>query len=120
MQIDYTGIAAIIGALILIYKAVILTPREVDSSEAGIVKQYEEAQKMSLERANALNGRVDILEGQVKTLNKDLEERDKILKKVQDDLAEMAAWAERLSHQVISLGGVPVKLKINKRRKGET
>jgi hypothetical protein len=62
----------------------------------------------SLELVRELRAEVDKLRVDVAFLRSE----NATLKAALEDLEPLRDWAERLTHQVISLGGVPVKIKV--------
>ncbi len=105
--IDWAGVggliiacAAIITALIARYKA----PAERSNTQAGTAEIYDRIAEKAAARALRLDERVDALERENSTLSKKIILQDTII-------SDMQILIDRLTHQVLSLGGVPIKPK---------
>lgn len=109
---DLSGLLALILAVVAIGKGFYEGKKiQKDASKAGAdaITSYEQAADIAAERALKLTKRIKDLEDVVEAQGKELEELKDTLEDVQD-------WAERLVHQVQSLGGVPVKIRIRKKK----
>lgn len=122
------GIAGVIGSMAAIFLALRKYPHESRNLDAQASKGFAEAAKLSEEAAklsasraaislseleeykHETNLEIQALRTEINDLKAELRERDERLEDLRD-------WAERLVHQVMSLGGEPVK--IRKRKKVE-
>ena len=73
-------------------------------------KHYKEKQKEFLERDTARDNEVKELRARMIVMQRRIEEQDRTFAERE---ARLTNWAERLSHQVYSLGGVPVPIEIH-------
>lgn len=92
---------------------------DTQKSDAEASKTFEEAAQLASDRANRLESRLTKLEGdfrlEVDRLNTVIKERDmqieqlvKELKTKDEVIVKLQDWAERLVHQIQSLGEEPV------------
>ena len=112
---DTVGIVAIIsviGSLLAIVIALKKAPhetKEIDShtenQDADTASKYQDIADRAAVRALGLEVRVNELECEVAKL-KDENRRQ------HSENADLRDWAERLTHQVQSLGGDPMKLRV--------
>ena len=102
--VDISGIAALLLSIVALYKAFKQTSHDITITEASASKAFQEAANMAAERALSLEKRMKEMEEKILVLQLELIET----KEINDCLKD---WAERLVHQVISLGGDPVKMK---------
>ncbi len=104
---DVIGIViAISGVILAWYKAPIEGRRlhgETSNFSADAALKYQELASKAAEQIAAMQKRMELLESQVEHMEMQLETAQANATKFQD-------WAKRLSHQVHSLGGVPVPL----------
>lgn len=91
------AIIALIGSLVSILVPLLKKPHEVKNLDADTAKTYAEAAKLSAERAEKS---AQIQEAKILELIAHVE--------------DLEDWVERLSKQVISLGGSPVKIRQRK------
>jgi predicted RNase H-like nuclease (RuvC/YqgF family) len=94
------GMAAIITALIARYKA----PAERSQTQAGTAEIYDRIAQGAAVRALKLNERVDALEIENNLLKTRIIRQDEMI-------ADLRDLADRLAHQVQSLGGTAVKIR---------
>jgi predicted RNase H-like nuclease (RuvC/YqgF family) len=94
------GMAAIITALIARFKA----PAERSQTQAGTAEIYDRIAQGAAMRALKLDERVDALEKENNIL------KSRIIRQ-EEMIADLRDWAERLAHQVQSLGGTAVKIR---------
>jgi len=94
------AIAAITTALIARYKA----PSEKSLTQAGTAEIYDRIAEKAAARALRLDERVDALEQENNLLKSHILRQDATI-------SDMRDLIDRLSHQVLSLGGTPIKLK---------
>ena len=107
---DIASLAGVLGGLIAIYATWRKVPHENRGFDASAAEAFEKAATSAAERATRLEERIEKLE----RLTADQETRIETLEAENDDLRD---WAERLVHQVQSMGLEPVKIRI--RQKGK-
>lgn len=78
-------------------------PLETSGLSADTAAKYQEIARKSAERVDMMQTRLDLLETQVQALELQLRQANERAGRFED-------WARRLTHQVRSLGGVPVEL----------
>jgi uncharacterized coiled-coil protein SlyX len=100
MNLDLAGIAALIATGIVVWKAFF----ETRATSADTASKYEELANRSAERALSLDSRVSDLE-------KRIDEQQQTIESLRCENADLRDWAERLVHQVQSLGGAPVEIR---------
>ena len=94
------------AALLNYDKAVLSLQTQIEEQE----KHYKEKQKEFLERDTARDNEVKELRARMIVMQRRIEEQDRTFAERE---ARLTNWAERLSHQVYSLGGVPVPIEIH-------
>ena len=94
------------AALLNYDKAVLSLQTQIEEQE----KHYKEKQKEFLDRDTARDNEVKELRGRMIVMQRRIEEQDRTFAERE---ARLTNWAERLSHQVYSLGGVPVPIDIH-------
>ena len=94
------------AALLNYDKAVLSLQTQIEEQE----KHYKEKQKEFLERDTARDNEVKELRARMIVMQRRIEEQDRTFAERE---ARLTNWAERLSHQVYSLGGVPVPIDIH-------
>jgi len=114
MNLTVTDVVAVLTAIVLIYKAVTLTPVDRSLSEATAMEKMDALVTRAVERGLKLENRIDALEAEAGTLSAQVKERDKTIDTLVREMAEIKEWAERLVHQVKALGGEPVAIKKGK------
>lgn len=119
MNIDLIiGVAGVIGSIAAIVLALRKYPYESRNMDASAAKAYAEAAKSSADRAKEIADEWDAYrkqsETQIENLEKEVRELKISLKVRQEELENLRDWAERLVHQVQSLGAVPVAMKNRK------
>ena len=113
-----SGIVGIISTITMIFIGLRKAPKEITQLDANAAKSYADAAESSARRAEQACRELDEYkektEGELKLLHDEIaiikQEREE-LKLLVDDLQD---WAERLVHQVKSLGGDPVKIRKRK------
>lgn len=98
------AIVGVVGSISGILLALRKYPHEAAGLDAETLKTYIEAAKIQQERYNDLEQKFDAYKVQIEARMTALEEENDALKD----------WAERLVHQVQSLGVEPVKIKQRK------
>jgi len=93
------------AALLNYDKAVLSLQTQIEEQE----KHYKEKQKEFLERDTLRDKEVKELRDRMIVMQRRIEEQDRTFAERE---AKLVNWAERLSHQVYSLGGVPVPIEI--------
>ena len=93
------------AALLNYDKAVLSLQTQIEKQE----KHYKEKQKEFLERDTLRDKEVKELRDRMIVMQRRIEEQDRTFAERE---AKLVNWAERLSHQVYSLGGVPVPIEI--------
>ena len=93
------------AALLNYDKAVLSLQTQIEEQE----KHYKEKQKEFAERDEARDKEVKELRDRMIVMQRRIEEQDRTFAERE---AKLVNWAERLSHQVYSLGGVPVPIEI--------
>lgn len=137
MTLDWNiiiGIVGILSTLSMIVLGIIKLPTERKKLNADSAKSFAEAAKISEEAAalsakralvacNDLEAYKTMVKAEMEELKKEIEElnerdkkKDEIIEGLQLQLDDVQDWAERLVHQVKSLGGDPVKIR---KRKGD-
>lgn len=96
-----TGIGSLVIAGVALYKAMKSTPKELRTSDANVADIYEDIATKSAEKALKLQTRVACLEEDLSKVQDQLRDRDMQIEDLKD-------WANRLVHQVSSLGGTSV------------
>lgn len=114
------GIVSAAGAITMIIVAIRKTPHETRGMDVQTFKKYEETLGDALERALKLGQRVTTLECEIDVLKASLVDRDKLVAESRATIDTLQDWANRLVHQVISLGGKPVSMRAQKRDKNES
>jgi len=94
------------AALLNYDKAVLSLQTQIEEQE----KHYKEKQKEFLDRDTARDNEVKELRGRMIVMQRRIEEQDRTFAERE---ARLTNWAERLSHQVYSLGGIPVPIDIH-------
>jgi len=94
------------AALLNYDKAVLSLQTQIEEQE----KHYKEKQKEFLERDTTRDNEVKELRARMIVMQRRIEEQDRTFAERE---ARLTNWAERLSHQVYSLGGVPVPIDIH-------
>ena len=94
------------AALLNYDKAVLSLQTQIEEQE----KHYKEKQKEFLERDTARDNEVKELRARMIVMQRRIEEQDRTFAERE---ARLTNWAERLSHQVYSLGGIPVPIEIH-------
>lgn len=82
------------------------------NTEADVASKYQSIAEKAAERALKLDDRMLTLEKENELLRSEMN----ALKASNEDLRE---WADRLVHQVIGLGGTPVKIRVRAARPRE-
>ena len=115
---EIIAIVAAVGALIGSVLAWRKTPhetKEIDSrtegQDADTISKYQVIADRAAERALKLEKRVDDLECEVAKLKEEN-------RQTREENLDLRDWADRLVHQVKSLGGDPVRLRIKADRQG--
>jgi len=104
------------AALLNYDKAVLSLQTQIEAQEkhykdeqAKKEKEYEKQKKEFAERDEARDKEVKELRDRMIVMQRRIEEQDRTFAERE---AKLVNWAERLSHQVYSLGGVPVPIEI--------
>lgn len=74
MELDLAGLAAIIGVLVLIYKAIKTTPKETEQMEADVVGKYATAAAATAQHNISLQDRMTRLEMEINLLKIEMSE----------------------------------------------
>ncbi len=82
---------------------------------AGLVKQYEETLSQTVERANEATLRAEGYANEIAQLKKDRDELKRQVASLMLDRDELKDYIKDLCAQVVSLGGVPVKMRERKK-----
>lgn len=105
------------AALLNYDKAVLSLQTQIEAQEkhykdeqARKEKEYEKQKKEFLERDQARDKEVQELRDRMIVMQRRIEEQDRTFA---DERKKLINWAERLSHQVYSLGGIPVPIEIH-------
>lgn len=98
-----SNLAAIVLALVAVYVAWRKTPAERRDIEGSAADKFEQIAGRAALRIDTLEKRVDELERQLKDAKSRIGE-------LEGENGDLRDWAERLVHQVRSLGQEPVKL----------
>ena len=108
---DTPTIVAVIASITAILIAVFKAPAErrevgsrAESQEADTAEKYQRIASQAADKALKLNERVEQLEIMVEELQADLKRKEL-------ENEDMRDWAERLVHQVKSMGGQPVVIR---------
>ena len=126
------GLVGIISTVTMIIVGLIKLPNEKRKIDADAAKSFAEAAKLS-EEAAAFSAKraassadefeeykqkaeedIHLLKIEIESLKANVKERDEKLEFLMCQLDDVQDWAERLVHQVISLGGDPVKIRKRK------
>lgn len=94
------------AALLNYDKAVLSLQTQIEEQE----NHYKEKQKEFLERDTTRDNEVKELRARMIVMQRRIEEQDRTFAERE---ARLTNWAERLSHQVYSLGGIPVPIEIH-------
>ncbi len=112
------GIVSIFGSLSAIALSLRKYPFESRNMDALAAKSYAEAARSSADRAKEIAGEFEKYqletESELKRLNDEIRSLKITLKERQETLEDLRDWAERLVHQVQSLGSEPVKMRQRK------
>lgn len=73
---NISNIVAIVGALVILYKALMTTPGEAKTTVAKIMESYEASLALATERAEKLGIKVSELEKKIEELELAVEKRD--------------------------------------------
>ena len=116
MSIDLiVGIIGVIGSVSAIALALRKYPFESRNMDASAAKSYAEAAKSSADRAKEIADEFEEYkletEAELKKLNNEIRSLKIALKERQETLDDLRDWAERLVHQIQSLGAEPVKIR---------
>lgn len=131
---DFTGIAALITSLVLLFNTWWSrrkteaerhkTEADSDVSEASAAETYQRIADRAAERALDLDEKIEQIKADFMAR---MEQRDKIITEQAAMIRQQAAviadlqdWAERLAHQVRSLGGTPVEMRLSPKTKKDT
>ena len=108
MNITISDIVALAGAAVIIYKAITLTPKEGQVSDASILEKYEQTINQAVDRGLKLSERIATLESEKDCIIKELAEKDKSIEKLTKKTAEQQVIIERLEFQIMSYDKIPV------------
>lgn len=108
MTLSLADVAAILGVVILLYKAIKQTPKETKLLDATAMEKYDKLLASGLERSVKQDGRITELEKEQATLTKENEEKNKEICDLKVELITLRNIVQRLEYQVLSLGGKPV------------
>ena len=112
------GIISAIGSVSAILISIFKQPHELKNVDADTVKKYAEAASLSADRPQNVVEEFDsyrkLSEERINALQAKVTE----LEKYKNENEILRDWAERLVHQVQSLGGSPVPMKITNSKKG--
>lgn len=106
------GIVSIIGSLAAVLIAILRRPHEVKNLDADTVKKYAEAASSSADRAHDTAVELEEYRKNSEAKIKSLEDKITELEAYKAENESLRNWSERLVHQVISLGGIPVPMKL--------
>lgn len=99
---------ALLGTGAGVYIAWRKTPAEKRQLDSGAAEKWEGIASRSAQRIATLEKRVDELEATIETIQRADGEQ---IAQLEIERDELKSWAERLVHQVQSLGGQPVALR---------
>lgn len=107
------GVTSAIGSISAILISIFKQPHEVKNVDADTVKKYAEAASLSADRAQTIVEEFNAYRKQSEEKINTLQAKVLELEKYKDENEVLRDWAERLVHQVQSLGGSPVPMKIS-------
>ena len=115
----YFDIAAVILASLAVYKAFRaqryderLARAASSKGDADAAASYEELADRAASRAIKLQDQIDELRSQDDVQQKEIDDLKADSREKDCLIEDLREWAERLVHQVISLGGKPVELRM--------
>jgi DNA-directed RNA polymerase alpha subunit len=114
------GIVSIGSVITIIWVSIKKTPHETKSIDAEIMVKYAALVKEGTEQALQQNKGITDLEIEVKCLKKSLLDSEDLRTEQALTIDNLQDWADRLVHQVKSLGGTPVQMRKQKRDKIES
>lgn len=115
MNLTISDLVALIGTMVIVYKAMVTTPADARATEAQTIEAYENTIQKTVDRGLKLTESFNALQKEFheeKEKNIKMQEsKDKVIRDLTAKVDNLTDCVSRLEHQLYSLGYTPVTVK---------